>query len=115
MGQVLTMPGNVERSWRAIRPGFVDMLRAQGVAERHHGPILEELGAYYLGIDQQVLSSFQLPEGLLDDHQLQMVRDEYLKHLFDVRGQLYTPLMKSFAVILGLLVEKHRGQFKPVA
>ena len=112
MGQVLTMPGNVERSWRAVRPGFADLLRAQGVAERHHGPILEELGAYYMGIDQQVMSNFHLPEGLLDDRQLQEVRDEYLKHIFDMRGQIYAPLMKSFAVILGLLVEKHQGQFK---
>tara|TARA_Y100001963_G_scaffold52895_1_gene74141 strand:+ start:587 stop:862 length:276 start_codon:yes stop_codon:yes gene_type:complete len=91
------------------------LLRAQGVAERHHGPILEELGAYYMGIDQQVMSNFQLPEGLLDDHQLQVVRDEYLKHIFDMRGQIYAPLMKSFAVILGLLAEKHQGQFKPGA
>lgn len=115
MGEVISLPGNVQRAWRLLRPEFQARLREHGVAELHIGPILDELGGYYANIVVEFRSEFRLPENLLDEEQLEVLRVECSRFLGDVQEKLYEPFWGAIGVILNLLIEKHQGQFKPGA
>lgn len=111
MGEVISLPGNVQRAWRLLRPEFQARLREHGVAECHIDPILDELGGYYENIAVEFRSDFMLPENFLDEERLEVLRVEFSRFLDDAQNKLYAPFWGAIGVILSLLIEKHQGNF----
>lgn len=115
MGDLLTLPGNTQRSWRLIRPGIQLQLNSLGIPERQIQRILDELCDYYMDLAREVHSDFRVPEGLLSDEQIQALKVEYARHMAELCEKFNEPFMGAIAVITKLLIEKHQGQFKPGA